>query len=408
MREFVAYRVILSAFAVVAAAYFLGACAAIETTISPKSYAANTQWDTYRNNSILLNIARASHSAPLQFMSFGSYSAQGKIDASFSAQLVYGAGETQSTKTLGPLAGSTGTSNTLNFLPLETDKFYRGMLTEVSAEELYYLRRQGIPRELIFHVLIDSVKIWRPNGVSYEFRNDPTDNHFTTRTGVEQNSPQCASVGDTIPFGSAIWSGIHDSDCHYEKFANFVTLALKFGLTVEAREINNPEAASNKTASKKAVKWNLCYDAAVARENNFRVQHSACGQRTEESKIRNFEFKDPRTGKRIIIGKISPEFRSPIGAFRYLGGLLATGTSETVLMRSRESIDPQTQDTRILNVLPSLGSCFAEAEYLGRSYCVPAEGAKNTKNVFSLLTALVALHTSRDDLPPPSTFILQR
>ena len=408
MRRVVACRFLRPALAVVAAAYFLGACAAIETTISPKSYAANTQWDTYRNNSILLNIARASHSAPLQFMSFGNYSSQGNLNASFSTQFVYGSGETQPTKTLGPLAGSTGTSNSLNFQPLETDKFYRGMLTEVSAEELYYLRRQGIPRELIFHVLIESVKIWRPNGASYEFRNDPTDNHFTTPTGVEQNSPQCANVRDTIPFGPAIWSGIHDNDCHYEKFVNFVTLALKFGLTVEARDINNPAAANDKTAPKKTVKWNLCYDAAVARESHFRVQHSACGQPKEESRTRNFEFRDPRTGKRIVIGKIRPEFRSPIGAFRYLGGLLATGTSETVVMRSRESIDPQTQDARILNVLPNSGGCFAEAEYLGRSYCVPAEGAKNTKNVFSLLTALVALHTSRDDLPPPSTLILQR
>src|SRR5262249_21643277 len=109
-----------------------------------------------------------------------------------------------------------------------------------------------------------------------------------------------------------------------------------------------------------------------------------------------------------IFRDIRPSFRSPIGAFRYLGTLLDSGASETVLLTTPEARDPTTQDARLLTVVPGSIKCFARAEYLGRNYCVPAVGAKNTKNVFSLLAALVALHTNREDLPPPSALIIQR
>jgi hypothetical protein len=53
-------------------------------------------------------------------------------------------------------------------------------------------------------------------------------------------------------------------------------------------------------------------------------------------------------------------------------------------------------------------ACFVYTEHGGRGYCVPAEGAAATKEVLTLLIALVNLSTVRGSLPYTSSVIQQR
>ena len=54
------------------------------------------------------------------------------------------------------------------------------------------------------------------------------------------------------------------------------------------------------------------------------------------------------------------------------------------------------------------GGCFLWVNYAGGSYCIPQEGAANTKRVLGLLAQLLALSTSVRDIGfTPSVRVLQ-
>jgi hypothetical protein len=44
------------------------------------------------------------------------------------------------------------------------------------------------------------------------------------------------------------------------------------------------------------------------------------------------------------------------------------------------------------------GGCFSELVFEGVHYCIPRQGAENTKRTFSLLAQLLALKTQAGDL----------
>ena len=54
----------------------------------------------------------------------------------------------------------------------------------------------------------------------------------------------------------------------------------------------------------------------------------------------------------------------------------------------------------ILAVIPSreLGGCFVDLVFDAEYYCVPRQGAEQTKRTFSLLSQLLALKTQTGDL----------
>jgi hypothetical protein len=54
------------------------------------------------------------------------------------------------------------------------------------------------------------------------------------------------------------------------------------------------------------------------------------------------------------------------------------------------------------NVL-GLNDCFSSVNFEGRSYCVPRDGADNTKRIFGILNALLALKQSVSDQPVTQT-----
>jgi hypothetical protein len=50
--------------------------------------------------------------------------------------------------------------------------------------------------------------------------------------------------------------------------------------------------------------------------------------------------------------------------------------------------------------------CFTAVNYGGKSYCVPQESTQTTKQVFNVLSALVALKQSPGDLPASQAVLI--
>ena len=102
--------------------------------------------------------------------------------------------------------------------------------------------------------------------------------------------------------------------------------------------------------------------------------------------------------------------RSTFAIFQYLGRIVAAGERGWILLHSDEAIgQPPLRDEYLFAIAEGLaGPCFVSTLYEGRFYCVPQDGAPNTKRVLGLLTQLIALNTSITDISvSPTVRILQ-
>jgi hypothetical protein len=89
--------------------------------------------------------------------------------------------------------------------------------------------------------------------------------------------------------------------------------------------------------------------------------------------------------------------RSTFGIYQFLGRILAQNLQNDVAIRGPRVLN---EDRRILGIDRESGGdgCFADTSLEGEFFCVPRHGAENTKRIFSLLAALVALNTNVNDL----------
>jgi hypothetical protein len=79
---------------------------------------------------------------------------------------------------------------------------------------------------------------------------------------------------------------------------------------------------------------------------------------------------------------------------------MAAGERGRITLASPEAIDHGPLRDEFLFVVTdgSSGPCYLTVAYEGQNYCVPAEGATNTKRILGLLVQLMALNTSIEDI----------
>ena len=87
------------------------------------------------------------------------------------------------------------------------------------------------------------------------------------------------------------------------------------------------------------------------------------------------------------------------------GKMLASKTVDRVVLFDRAPMLP-TGDSKILTVEKEGGDCFANARHRGEVYCVPNKGAKNTKEIFTLLNVLVNLSLKSSSLPTTPSILV--
>jgi hypothetical protein len=109
-----------------------------------------------------------------------------------------------------------------------------------------------------------------------------------------------------------------------------------------------------------------------------------------------------RNGERVTL-QVLP--RSAFAIFQFLGRIVAAGDRGQIELTSPEAIDqPPLADPYLFTVVPGDGSgCFVATVYEGQSYCVPREGAENTKRILGLLIQIIALNTALSEIPVAPT-----
>lgn len=399
----------------------LGGCAFVDV-VDPRYDSINRSTAKARNESILLNIVRASHSAPLNFIAFSKVSGQTIVTANAglpqfnigSLFPVFGFGN--STNLLAPptpqraftvskdtLGGTTNANNAFDISVLETKDFYNGLLRPVDLPELLYFIRQGYSRELLFWLFTESVRVTSPGQPTVEFLNDP--------------DPRLAC--QMTPLGERC-------------FSHMVDIAIASGLTVETRTetaarastSGGAGAAAAKSGSKSGSKdggtgtdatktaaastrllGRFCFDPVLAQRAQKEYDPVIFSLLTSQASTRHPRCRldpwAPSVEADTLIatfGGVTYEIvpRSTFGIYQFLGRILRLQRENALLLRGSLY---SSEDRRILAVeRASTGGCMVDINFETEYYCVPLRGAENTKRIMGLLAQLVALNTSTLDL----------
>jgi len=347
-----------------------------------------------RDQMILTNIIRASRAEPLAFLQLGEITdsntssalmglpsvvlgpapAAGSPTRVLDKQSVFGADPGASG--FAPNSISTSGSTTFNVTPAESKDFYQGLLLTVEPETLAYFAEQGVARETLFDLFTEKV-VEDKSGKIRQFVNDPLDPSF-------------------------------------DAFQHYVDLAMRYGLSAEPDPNAKPAAKSNandKNGGDTAAtgpSWRLCFDrAAWPPGTPYAHNEPICGTKTKMPNPHMVSFVDQQG----VPVKVNVFPRSTFAIFQYLGRIVAGGEEHAVKLKTPEAIGqpPLVDDDLFLVTQGGLGgACFLSVDYGGRTYCVPQDGALNTKRILGLLAQLIALNTSiRDIAITPQVQLLQ-
>src|SRR5580693_4651557 len=176
----------------------LGACAVVDP-VDNRYDTVSRSLAKARNESIFLNLVRASHDYPLSFTTISQVSPQLTNTTSLALPTFLFGPHIPSfgnpgTNVASPLftpgrdvifgnttaGNTTAVSTNFNVSTQETSAFYQGFLKPVDLQTLNYFIRQGYPRELLFWLFTDSFQL-NKDGNRYGYHYDPPDDYGCSR-----------------------------------------------------------------------------------------------------------------------------------------------------------------------------------------------------------------------------------
>jgi hypothetical protein len=411
----------------------LSACAAVDP-VDNRYDNISRSWAQARNESIFLNLIRASYDDPLSFTTVSNVTptmtnVTGFALPSFSigppnCLPTFGATGVITQRACSFVTGvpgaatgfgnttannSTSVSSNFSISTQETTAFYTGFLKPIDLLTLSYFIRQGYPAELLFWLFADSFQL------------------------VDPHSPQTPLGYHYAPPDSY---GCPKTDPAHRCFREWVWIALLAGLTVEEKTIVTK--FQSKWDSTTIARFCFSYDAARQAENEMdpnlvtHIRQKYMQHFTPPSPPCGSHWGDPKDQESLLTVPISDTFdfnvsgmkfrvvpRSAYGVFEFLGNQMRMQRDNVgptpgkafywappwspPLGEADETVVPPvlrtvTGQPPLIAVVPAgQGDCFVHTWYLHSDFCVP-EDAATTKRIVSLLAQLIAIQTQASDL----------
>jgi hypothetical protein len=339
-----------------------------------------------RDSMILTNIVRASHAEPMSFIQLGQLSGSNTsaatvglpslllgplsptaATAALQKDVIFGSAAAGGNGYVGNQASTSG-STSFQATPAETKDFYRGLLSDVDPYTLEFFVNQGMSRELLFYLFTSEVI---ENG--REVHNDPLSPDFPEFRKVVRAAVDYGLTSEPVPTRKSARPG---------RTARRADPAPSASVNSSDQ---NPDQAAQPTQ--------LCFAKQdMAAGLSASDVSPICGTSEVSPDGRTVMYK----GVRVTVIP-----RSVFAIFQFLGRILAAGQPARITLYSPQAIDqPPLADKYLFDVEENgPGPCFLSVDYEGVNYCIPLQGAENTKRILSILTQLLALNTSIQDIP---------
>jgi hypothetical protein len=260
-----------------------------------------------------------------------------------------------------------------------------GLLNPVNLHDLNYFIRQNYPRELLFWLLVDRfMLISGPVTIGWHY--DPPNDYGCAREDPKQ---RC--------------------------FREWAEIAVITGLTVEAKiiQLKFDDKITGKEYSR------FCFDPVLAKEGRRAMDPARlhtlqttyldidlkrfpqCDEPSWNPGARGHEWETDTLFFNLGPYTLKIPTRSTYSIYQFLGQLLRQQRDhipppQGVYIPRLEEAGPPTLSTEpnnpeLLTIIPAQpgAQCFAHTSFLSVDYCVPEQGATNTKRIFSLLARIV-------------------
>jgi hypothetical protein len=415
------FGIVLSA----AASLMLSGCLAFGS-LERRGTAVDQGVGALQNQTILLNLARASTGEPLYFVSIGNVSAQGQTDLHLAGpSYTEGPGllhsDTLNELTFGA-SGSQFLDNTTNtnfqMGVFSTHDFYAGMTTPLGADEVNLLLHQGYPRELVFFLTIEKARITPKTGAPFYIYNNP---RYTDPKDI---------FGNYAAFEAAIQQAmVHGLTTEVVDSLSDQGAAAPPTITAQSTPAKS-NSASQVLGSAGNIQFVLKKDTSAQPE----VQECFDQALATSAGIQDFQTLATKgvtpnfcgTGKHSAEGAsayvylLGPDqqpvqveviFRSTYGIFQYLGGLLNLPADQQPTLKDYGVRGEFITPGRFFNVTDGVGvldDCFTAVTFESKRFCAPrdGDGSETTRQIFSILTTLVALKQTPGDLPAAQSILI--
>jgi hypothetical protein len=363
----------------------LSGCIAVGK-IDQRAIRLNEQIADTANRGVLMNIVRASHEEPLYFMAFNQLSGSGTTDFRVGVPQFYAGPHLPPADKIATFTGGATfldnqTNTNFQVSVLGSKDFYNGLMAPLSLRDVDLLLHQGYSRELIFYLVIAKAKIT-----------------FVTGPGEPERLP--VVVYNDPSNGPS-----------FSQFETYIRQAMEHGLTTQTYDVEGgagDDADPKKRSAGARVEAELCYDKALANPANLGhiPKGGFCGDRSARGRAAaDTPLYVTLDGQKL---QIEVTTRSIFEIFYYLGRIV--NSRQAVNLQAFEDLpaerivaEPLIEVQEGGHYSDDGGACFTEVTYERQSYCVPVEGAANTKRIFGILNALLALKQSNADLPTTQT-----
>jgi hypothetical protein len=232
----------------------LSSCSAVDSAIPSRVNTINQSTEEALNDGILTNIVRASQYRPLNFIGISKISGGQTLDLTNGLPTItFGPNQTplQHQFIFSNNSMRNGVTGSIDVSTIATKDFYKGLLTPLSMVDVNLLLSQGYPRELIFNLMLDSVKI----------------NILYDKTGY----------GKITDAAKLIYAAGYPNDPQiqnkrYDLFARVLDLAIASGITTETRDECNlkfdPNDKTNAAGARVISGGRICFDEGARVESN--------------------------------------------------------------------------------------------------------------------------------------------
>lgn len=417
-----------------AALLTLGACT--EYLIADRAIDFNIALESANNRQILLNAVRASKRHPMIFSEPTIVRAKDPVTGGATLTLPFGGG-TNERFALSPSV-SLGSGISLEYKPLNSQEFFRGITTTVKMKTVDYYLDQGWPAEMILLMLVREIKLDKTDEEVH-----PIDSAFDAICGTinQCNSakrnqfknrsvcPISVTMTDTSgkSFVNAPGKGKNDH-CGFLEFQNLIRKLIALNIRIAF----NPSASTSKlekrivtniTDEKTGRKKRVVRDECVIKEGGglqfkFDIEgdkHITLSEVQKVSEDRNVcgvsesgndgeqDAKNTENGKILL--------RSPEAMIFYMGELIEAQAGDkmpyTPTVKSRPIENNPEGEEPLLKVSDRPGgNAIISVDYEGEPCSIPREGKGRSMHVLSLVNQILALNRKSEDLPATPSVVL--
>lgn len=135
---------------------FIAGCVHLDY-FSGRATGFNVQVADAQNQTMLLNILRAAHRFPMHFTELTTLSGTSQVSASAELSLPFSDFHDAAAVRSGTPGTSVSQSPTFNVAVLETQEFYKGMMTPVSLDQMSNYLNQGLPPSVVYQLLLGRI-----------------------------------------------------------------------------------------------------------------------------------------------------------------------------------------------------------------------------------------------------------